>query len=87
MIVEEVTVEEGVEEEHVEKEKEVSKEGKAAQDGKEAEEEEENKEETVATLIKQTSTPPTVEATPVAEVTASPGKMKASKKRKTRSKK
>ena len=43
MVVEEVTVEEGVKEEHAEKEKEVSKEGKAAQEGKEAEEEVEEK--------------------------------------------
>ena len=53
----------------------------------EEKEEEEKKAEEVDTPIKQESPPPIVEATPVAEVTVSPGKPKASKKRKTRSRK
>ena len=86
MVVEEVTVEkEPVKKEEVSKE-EVSKEEEATQEGKEAEEEEkeaekkENPKEIDATSIQ--TIPPTVEATPI---TTSPGKPKASKKRKTRS--
>ena len=91
MVVEEVTVEE----EPVEKDKEVSKEEEATQKGKIAEEEEkkeeeekeaekeENPEEIDATPIQTISQSP-VKATPI---TTSPRKPKASKKRKTRSRK
>ena len=84
MVVEEVTVEEDVKEELAEKEKKVSKDREATQEGTKAEKEEENQKETVTTPIQTISPVPTVEAT---TITTSPGKPKASKKRKTQSKK
>ena len=66
----------------------MSKEEEATQDGKEVEGKEEEKNEEYVIVPITPAPPPTVEATPVADVTtSSPCKPKASKKRKTRSRK
>ena len=85
VVVEDVVVEEEVEEREADEKKEEVTKDEAEQLVEKEEEEkegEEKKDEEVATPIKQAS-PPTL----VAEVTTFPGKLKASKKRMTRSRK
>ena len=93
MVVEDVVIEEEVEEgEATEKKEEVIKdkvEPLIEEDEVEKEQEEEEKKgEEIATLIARAPQPPSVDPTPPAGVTTSShGKLKASKKRKTGSRK
>ena len=83
IVVEDMVVEEEVEEKEADEKKEEAAMEEEEEKEEEKEEEEKEKEE-VVTLVKQASSPPTVEATPM---TTSPAKPKASKKRKTWSRK